>query len=352
MKITELKQILSPEECFIVISPENRLYLTGFSSSDGYLLITKGKSLFLTDSRYIEAAQKQCCGCDEIKLLKDGFVQINEELRKAQVKSLLCEEEKLTVKEYNSLCEKLDIPVHYKKLDEAVLAMRRKKSVKEKDKILVSQRIAENAFEKILEYIKPGLTEKDVATQLDYYMLKEGAHATAFETICVSGPNSSLPHGVPGGRIIQNGDFITLDFGAEVDGYRSDMTRTVAVGFVNEKMKEVYRVVLAAQEAAIASYRPGQSCALADKAARDYIANAGYGEYFGHSTGHGVGIDIHESPFVSPKSKQTLAYGDIVTAEPGIYLPGLFGVRIEDMVYITEDGNENLTETSKDLIIL
>ena len=204
----------------------------------------------------------------------------------------------------------------------------------------------------ILDFIKPGMTEKHVTLELDYYMLSHGADGLSFETIAVSGKNSSKPHGVPSDKKIEKGDFVTMDFGAVVEGYHSDMTRTVAVGFVTDEQKNVYETVLKAQAAAQAAASSGVCCADVDKAARDVIENAGYGEYFNHSTGHGVGVEIHEYPRLSRLCKTALSVGNVVTDEPGIYIPEKFGVRIEDMLLITENGCENLTRAPKELIIL
>ena len=242
--------------------------------------------------------------------------------------------------------------VSSEKTDAAINFFRRKKSEEEKNCILKAQAIAEKAFDHILGFISTEKTEKDIALELDFFMLRNGAEATSFDTIAVSGANSSMPHGVPSDKKICNGDFITLDYGAVINGYHSDMTRTVAVGSVSTKMAEVYETVLNAQLASLASLRDGISGIDADKAARDIIANAGYGEFFGHGTGHGVGIEIHEEPRLSPKSDKILCKGDVVTVEPGIYLPGEFGVRIEDMAFITENGYENLTKSPKNLIII
>ena len=203
-----------------------------------------------------------------------------------------------------------------------------------------------------MKFIKVGVTEKEIALELDFYMLSHGAEAVSFETIAVSGKNSSMPHGVPTDKKIENGDFITMDFGAVYNGYHSDMTRTVIVGEPTEKQKEVYETVLKAQTEALAVLKAGVSGVDADKAARDIIDAKGYKENFGHGTGHGVGIEIHESPNLSPYSKAILETGNIVTVEPGIYIPDEFGVRIEDMALITEDGYINLTSCEKELIIL
>ena len=237
-------------------------------------------------------------------------------------------------------------------LDNMICALRAVKQPFEVEKIKAAQKIAEDAFSYICTFIKPGKTEREVALALDYYMLSHGAEALSFETIVVSGAKTSMPHGVPGKNRIQNGDFVTMDFGAVVGGYHSDMTRTVAVGSVTQKQKEVYETVLRAQNAVMDALRSGLSCAAADKVARDVIGKAGYGAYFTHSTGHGVGVEIHEYPSLAPHGKSVLTVGNVVTDEPGIYLPGEFGVRIEDMALITENGRENLTTAPKELIIL
>ena len=237
-------------------------------------------------------------------------------------------------------------------VDRAITSLRMIKSADEIALMKSAQEIAERAFTHILDFIKPGVTEREVSLELDYFMLRSGAEALSFETIAVSGVNSSMPHGVPSDKKIENGDFVTMDYGAVCGGYHSDMTRTVAVGNVSAEQKKVYDTVLKAQLAALEAMRPGVRCADADRAARDVIEAAGYGEFFGHGTGHGVGIEIHEEPRVSPTAVDILETGNVVTDEPGIYLPGQFGVRIEDMVLITENGFENLTKAPKELIVL
>ena len=204
----------------------------------------------------------------------------------------------------------------------------------------------------ILNFIKVGVTEKEIALELDFYMLRHGGEGLSFETIAVSGANSSMPHGVPSNKKIENGDFITMDFGTIINGYHSDMTRTVAVGFATDEMKNVYDTVLKAQQNCLDSIKAGISCKDGDEFARSVIRNANYGQFFTHSTGHGVGVEIHEFPNLSPASDSILQVGNIVTVEPGIYIPEKFGVRIEDMGLITENGCRNLTNASKELIIL
>lgn len=350
--INNLKLQLKDGEAVLVVSPENRRYLTGFASSDGYLLVTKTESVFLIDSRYIEAAQNEITDCSEIVLLKSFSEQLPEYIEKLGVKTVFTEAERLSVAEFAKIQKYVPCECISEKADDAINALRRIKSQTEKKKILAAQAIAERAFDHILGFIKEGVTEREVALTLDFFMLKNGAECVSFETIAVSGKNSSMPHGVPSDKKIEIGDFITMDYGAVVDGYHSDMTRTIAVGEVSSKQVEVYETVLAAQKKSLEALRAGVSCKDADTAARDIIVNAGYGEFFGHGTGHGVGIEIHEEPRLSPKSASSLETGDIVTVEPGIYIPSEFGVRIEDMAFITENGYENLTKSPKNLIIL
>ncbi len=352
MNIKKLQSTLAVGEAYIVISPENRRYLTDFASSDGYLIITKNEAIFLIDSRYIEAAQNKITECTEVSLLTSLSSQLPEYAEKLGIKKVYCEAEKLSVADFNELCGILNCECLAEKADDEINALRRAKCSEEKAKILAAQSIAEKAFDHILGFIKEGVTEKEIALTLDFFMLKNGAECVSFETIAVSGKNSSMPHGVPCDKKIEKGDFITMDYGAVVDGYHSDMTRTVAVGFVSDKQAEVYETVLSAQKKSLEILRAGVSCKDADAAARNVISDAGYGKFFGHGTGHGVGIEIHEQPRLSPKSSQILEIGDVVTVEPGIYLPSEFGVRIEDMAIITENGAENLTKCGKNLIIL
>ena len=352
MNIKKLQAELKENQAFLVSSSENRRYLTGFASSDGYLLVTKSEAVFFIDSRYIEAAQNIIKECSEIILLTSLSAQLKEYAEKLGISTVFTESERLSVAEFNRFCTILGCECIAEKADDAINALRRTKSEEEKNKILAAQEIAEKAFDHALGIIKEGVTEREIALALDFFMLKNGAEGISFETIAVSGKNSSMPHGVPSDKKTEKGDFITMDFGAVVDGYHSDMTRTVALGEVSSKQAQVYETVLAAQIKSLGSLKAGVTCKAADAAARDIITEAGYGNFFGHGTGHGVGIEIHEQPRLSPKSAQILQVGDIVTVEPGIYLPGEFGVRIEDMAYITENGFENLTKSEKSLIIL
>ena len=333
----------------LIVSPESRRYFTGFNASDGFLFITKSGSVFLTDSRYIEAAKDKiiCCEVEEQKgKLMDYAKRFN-------CKVLAVEADRLTVAQLKNLRKALHgIKLTTVATDKIIDSFRAVKNETEIENICKAQRIAEAAFDHILSFIKVGVTEKEVALELDHYMLSHGADGLSFETIAISGANTSKPHGVPTDKKIEHGDFVTMDYGAVVNGYHSDMTRTVAVGAASDEQKKIYKIVFEAQLAVLRVLKNGVKCSDADKAARDVITEAGYGEYFRHSTGHGVGIEIHEKPFISPKSTATLRSGNVVTDEPGIYIPGKFGVRIEDMALITENGCKNLTKAPKELIII
>ena len=354
--MSELEQLaarLQAGEGFLLYTPVNRRYLTGFPSSLGYLLITGKGFWLLVDGRYYEAACKAVRPPVQVVQIMKLSEQLGELVRANEITTLYTETE-LTLRELAHL-QALLPAVRVEGREELTAALEAFRAVKRPDEvdcIRRAQRIAEEALEEILHYIKPGVREADIALELDYRMRKKGAEDLAFETIAVAGANASLPHGVPGDYAVRPGDFIVMDFGAVCGGYRSDMTRTVAVGYVTDQMRQVYDTVLAAQRAALDNLRAGLTCADGDKAARSVIEAAGYGACFNHSTGHGVGLEIHEAPNLSARSRERLCAGQIVTVEPGVYLPGKLGVRIENMVLITEEGCENLTLAPKELIIL
>ncbi len=352
-KINKLQEFLkNSHEAILIHSHENRRYFTNFPSSDGYLIVTKDDAVLFTDSRYIEAAQKKA-SC-KAQLVTKASVEIKDYLKENGILKAYTERERLTVS-MADFFKTAFLPCRVtpsKRLENKINELRMVKSAEEIQNIKIAQKIAEDAFEHILTFIRPGVTEKRIALELDFYMLSHGAEALSFETIAVTGKKTSMPHGVPDDTVVESGDFITMDFGAVYKGYHSDMTRTVAVGEVSSEQRKIYEIVLEAQKASLEILKKGVSCKDADAAARDIIKNAGYGEYFGHGTGHGVGIEIHELPNLSPRSNAVLEVGNVVTVEPGIYIPNKFGVRIEDMALITENGYENLTSTSKELIIL
>lgn len=336
----------------LIVSETNRRYFTSFPSSDGILLVTKNGSVFLTDSRYIEEAQNtvRCCEVAELKKVSE---QLPELCKKFGVKVLMAESERLTVAQLNSYRKILKgITLTTVGTDKLIDRLRMVKTEDEKNSVIRAQRIAEKAYGHILGFIREGVTEREIALELDFFMLRNGAEAISFETIAISGANTSKPHGVPTDKKVCRGDLVTMDYGAVVNGYHSDMTRTVAVGEVSDEQVRVYNTVLEAQLKSLDTLREGVKCSDADRAARDCINEKGYGEYFRHSTGHGVGLEIHEKPNLSPKSDFILQSGNIVTVEPGIYIPGKFGVRIEDLAIITKFGCENLTKIPKKLAIL
>lgn len=336
----------------LIYTPTNRRYLTGFSSTLGYLLMTINGNTLFVDSRYFEAATKKTVNA-KVVLIGSFISELNTELEKQGVEKLLIETEN-DIAFYNALKSKLKVKVvPSQPLSDRLTVLRSVKKKEEVDSIVAAQQIAEKAFDDVLSFIKEGKTEKEIAAFLEYRMKLYGAEGIAFETIAVSGANSSLPHGVPSEKPVSSGDFITMDFGATVNGYCSDMTRTVAVGHITDEMEKVYNTVLEAQMKVIDTVRAGVRCVDADAAAREVIVSNGYGEFFGHGTGHGVGLEIHEKPSLSPKAGEVkLRAGQIITDEPGIYLPEKFGVRIEDMLYIRKNGCKNLTKAPKHLIIL
>ena len=352
-KINALKRDVG---CSILVqSPKNRRYLSGFNSSDGTLLISD-KAYLLLDFRYAEAARiKQKNGVipQEIEIIcpdKSPMDIVMDILNRNGEKKLAFEESYVTYGAYEALQKKLS-GIELVPVGNAIQKLRSIKSAHELEKIKAAQSITDAAFSHILNFINPNRTELEVAAEIDCFFRRNGAF-TAFDTICVSGAKSSLPHGVPEDIKLTENGFLTMDFGACLDGYCSDMTRTVVVGKADEKMKEVYSTVLTAQKAVLKSLCGGLDGKTVDGIARDIIYNAGYKGCFGHSLGHSLGLDIHESPNFSPSNPFSVPAGCVVSVEPGIYIEGLYGVRIEDIVYLTNDGHINLTKSPKELIEL
>lgn len=333
-------------------SDVDRLYATGFHTSAGAVLILPEQAYFITDSRYIEAAEKQVQGAQVLLCTSDNRESaiLKRILEENGLTSLGVQEDSLSYADYTRFQESLGVT--FLPGQKVTGSLREIKERYEVEYMVTAQRIAEKALDHVLGLISPGMTETELAAELEYQMKKNGAESLSFETICVAGANSSLPHGVPSGYKLQKGDFVTMDFGCKYKGYCSDMTRTVAIGAASDEMRRVYETVLAAQEAGEAACRPGVIGKDMDMAARRVIEDAGFGQYFGHGLGHSVGIEIHEAPNANPTEDKPLPAGTVVTNEPGIYLPGKFGVRIEDMLYITKDGCENLTKAPKNLIIV
>ncbi|MBQ6707036.1 MAG: aminopeptidase P family protein [Clostridia bacterium] len=346
------KAMLGKGEAAFVLSPAGCRYLTGFDAEDCAVLITEKSAYFLTDDRYIEAANETVQGLKPISC--NGLFSTLFDLLKAEKIERLYLEQSLSLSAFSRLkagCPATLVPDDT--LDYHLSSMRQVKDEKELSLLREAQRLTEKGFEHILPFLTTGISERDAALELEFFMRRQGADGVSFDFIVISGKNTSRPHGVPTDKVIEPGDFVTMDFGALYRGYHADMTRTVAIGEVTDEMKRVYDTVLSAQQTALSVLRAGISGKVGDEAARRVIEKAGYGDYFGHGTGHGVGLEIHEAPRLSPRaSDDPLPVGAVVTVEPGIYLPGRFGVRIEDMVVLTENGCENLTRTPKELLIL
>lgn len=352
-RVNKICAELKENEAALVSSESGRLYLTGFHSSAGVVLLTHEKAYFLIDFRYIEKAT-ECVNSCEVILMKKQIPQLKELLFTNNIKTLYLETERLdvaTAKKYRTEFAPVDVSED-NFLDKLMTDMRAVKSREELELIKCAQAMTDETFDYILEFIEPGRTEMEIALEMEFFSRKLGSEGVAFDFIVVSGSKSSMPHGVPDEKVVEVGDFITMDFGAVVSGYRSDMTRTVAVGGVTKEQREVYDTVLRSQLAALDFIKAGKMGKEVDAVARNIITDAGYGEHFGHGLGHSVGIEIHESPCCNTIDETPLKAGTVMTIEPGIYLPGKFGVRIEDMVYVTETGSENLTHSPKELIIL
>ncbi len=337
----------------LITSDINRKYMTGFKSSAGVVLITKEASYFLVDFRYYDKARQKVTDC-EVLLSKEPRKQLMELLVQHGISDVSIESGEMTVQSLNDYKERFAF-VKFDSSDflsDTIANMRVIKTKAEIEKIVKAQRIAEKAYLRLLHDLRAGQTEKHVAALLEYYMSEYGSQGVSFDTIAASGVNSASPHAVPTDKKIEDGDFLTLDFGAVYDGYHSDMTRTIAIGHATEEMKNMYSAVLYANIDAHKAVKAGINAKLADSVARSTLDAWGYGEYFGHSLGHGVGLEIHEPPYASPNSSNTLKEGMLLTIEPGAYISGKYGVRTEDMVVVTKDGCINLTNTSKELFIL
>lgn len=337
----------------LITSEVNCRYFSGFAYTDGAVLITKDEAFLLCDFRYIEAAQKFASPDLNVVKFSRLYDTINDIILTKNIKSVMIEEESVTVARLAIMKEKLKAELLTDaKLSEKVRAIRVIKTADEISLITRAQRITERALTELLNYVKPGVTERQMSVELEHLIHVYGGEKIAFELITIAGANTSLPHGVPGDYAVREGDFFTFDIGAVYQGYHSDMTRTYAVGHATDKMREIYDIVYQAHLKAAEKIAAGNTTADVDNAARDYIESKGYGELFGHSTGHGVGLEIHEDPRVYKTDNTVLREGMVITDEPGIYLPGEFGVRIEDMVVVGAEGGRSLAELPKELIVI
>lgn len=342
---------LSGADAILIRSAVNRQFATGFRSSEGLAVVTAKKGYLLVDFRYIEAARNAVSDFEVVLLDRGLFSMAAEILKDSHAKSVVFEGSFVTYSSYLAMKETLkDFTLDPN--DAFLGRLRETKSPEEIRRIARAQSMGEETFRHICKLIKPGVTEEEVAIEIDYHLRKQGGEAPAFDTIAVSGRNSSKPHGVPSSKKIEAGDFVTMDFGTKVEGYCSDMTRTVAVGNASDEMKKVYETVRSAQSAALAGIRAGIAGKKADALARSVIEEAGFGLFFGHSLGHGVGLEIHEEPRFAASFEGAIPEGAVVSVEPGIYIPGRFGVRIEDLVVVEKDGVKNLNTLGSELIIL
>lgn len=349
--LEKYRSVLTDEvQGLLLTSRYSRMYAAEFDIAEGYAIVSKDGARYFTDSRYIESAQNNIHDFEVIDFGRDLFGELNRAIADFGITTLGFEEAYLTVAELDSFTSKLN--AKFRPVQERINAFRASKEPWELERMIKAQEITDRAFTEVCGRVREGMTEKELAAELIYCLYKNGGEGLSFDPIVVSGPNTSMPHGVPGDRKLQKGDFITMDFGVIYQGYCSDMTRTVALGYATEEMKQVYQTVLDAQLAGIAVSKAGVSGKAVDAAARDVITAAGYGNFFGHGYGHSLGLEIHENPNCNLRNDGPIPENAVCSAEPGIYLPGKFGVRIEDVVIFESDGCRDITKSPKDLLIL
>lgn len=354
---TEIKRRIfhtAQVDAVLLTNAANMRYIAGFTG-EGYVYLSEKQSVVVTDSRYTIAAREECTGFQVVMWKpNEYYAPLMEALKEDGIRTLGIEDEEMTIASYDKLCNVMEeqglqkVKLH--RLKDTVTALRGVKTAQEVDKIREAEAIGDRAFTRLLSRLEVGMTEKQLAAWIEFLLKEEGAEGLSFDTIAASGPNSAKPHAVPTDRKLEMGDFITMDFGCRYQGYCSDMTRTVVMGKASEEQKAFYDIVLLAQRAALDGIRPGMTGKEIDALARDVIAEAGYGDQFGHSLGHSVGLEIHEKPVFSKNEDTVMEPGMVITVEPGIYVEGFGGVRIEDVVVITEDGCENITHSPKELI--
>lgn len=347
-RVDRLCERLHDNEAVFITGRPNIFYYSGFTSEDAYLLISHDTCLIITDSRYMIQAHEQAKGF-EVLDIKDGFEKV---FSRTNAKYIGYEENIMSVREYKHIRSRLRQNQDFIEMQNLIDEPRKIKDEKEIKKIAEAESIGDEAFSHILNEIKPGKTEKEIALELEFFMKRQGAEALSFDTIAASGKRSAMPHGVATDKKIEEGDFLTLDFGCVFEGYCSDMTRTIVIGKASERQKEIYNTVLNAQTSAIDVIHEGIPCSEVDNIARSIINEAGYGDKFGHGLGHSVGIEIHESPSFAPKCNEKVRNGNVITVEPGIYIDGFGGVRIEDLIAVHDGTVTNLTHSPKELIEL
>lgn len=373
--IKELMQ--EPIDAVLINNPSNLYYYTGFTGGEAMFLMPVNGDVMstyafelcgisndshaitndwpdgyvITDSRYYEQVEKECEGLQLVKWESKGMAATIQELLSEDKKIQVILEDDMNLAQYMKLtevCKNCAFTLGSKWIQKPRMV----KDAEELAKLEQAEHIGDAAFTHILDIMKPGVSEREIALELEFFMKKQGASKLSFDTIVASGANGSMPHAQVTDRVLQSGDFVTMDFGCVYQGYCSDMTRTVAIGTPTDEMKKVYQIVLDANLRAMEQITAGKRCNEIDAVARDYIREQGYGDYFGHGLGHGVGLDIHEEPRFSPKCDVITQENMVITDEPGIYLPGQFGVRIEDLVVVKQDGYQKLSQSEKKLIIL
>ncbi|RSL30975.1 aminopeptidase P family protein [Salibacterium salarium] len=351
-RLEKLRSMLKEKQAdaIFINSPANRYYLSGFTGTAGAVIVTPNNAFFITDFRYIEQAKEQCGHFEVLEQTSSVLKTLQKKSEELGWKSLAFEKDHLTYASFEQL--KAHTEAELIPVTGLVENIRLYKNDEELATIQQAVDIADRAFKHITSYIKPGIKEIDVSNELEFFMREQGAVSSSFDIIVASGTRSALPHGVASDKEIQNGDLVTLDFGAYYQGYCSDITRTVAVGEPADELKTIYQTVYEAQIKALEEIKPGMTGIEADAIARDYITEQGYGRSFGHGLGHGLGMEVHEGPRLSPKGEQKLEPGMVVTVEPGIYVPNVGGTRIEDDIVITETGNQKLSQSPKELMII
>ncbi len=350
-RLQKLRQKLAEKEldAIFVSQPENRYYLSGFDGSAGFLLITSQEAILATDFRYIEQVKRQAPDYKIFQITNDVVNQFPELIAGLNLQKLGFEAKHITFAIYrqlNDVTGKMQSPLKLVPLDGLVESLRVVKEPEEIELITQATEISDSAFQHIEDIIRAGMTEREVAWEVEKFMRENGSQAMPFEMIVASGPNSALPHAKPSQRTIQSGEPVLFDFGAKVDGYSSDLSRTICLGTPDDSFKKVYDIVLGAQLTALATIKEGMTGEQGDSLARTVITEAGYTKAFGHASGHGVGLAAHESPRLGPGSAETLTSGMVFTVEPGIYLPGWGGVRIEDLV-VMENGKARVISKAR-----
>lgn len=337
-------------DAIIVTNGFNRRYISGFTGTAGVVLITLDKQLFITDFRYTEQAHAQAVGYNIVEHKQSVIKELARLISELKLEKVAFEADDLTYDVANQYKDQIDA-----ELIPTVDIIATIRMIKTEEELLVMQKaadISDAAYAHILNFVKPGMTEIEVANELEFFMRQQGATSSSFDIIVASGYRSALPHGVASEKKIETGELVTLDFGALYQGYCSDMTRTFAVGEINDQLKEIFDTVLEAHLRGLKGTKAGMTGKAADALTRDYIKAEGYGEYFGHGTGHGLGLEVHEGPRLSPMGTITLEENMVVTVEPGIYVPNVGGCRIEDDIIITKTGNKSLNKAPKELIIV